>query len=66
MLLDRNTKSVNVTKVINNNINNELNNYWFKFDVSTKTKIQDEMDETYYKIKSSHQHLLLLIVLHCF
>ena len=66
MLLDRSTRSVNVTNVINNNINNELNNYRFKFDVSTKTKIQDEMDETYYKVKSSHQHLLLLIVLHRF
>ena len=44
ILLDRNTRSVNVTNVINNNIKNKLNNYRFTFDVPTKTKIQDEMD----------------------
>ena len=32
MLLDRNTRSVNVTNVINDNIKNELNNYQFTFD----------------------------------
>ena len=37
MLLDRNTRSVNVTNVINNNIKNELNNYQFTFDVPTET-----------------------------
>ena len=37
MLLDRNTRSVNVTNVINNNVKNELNNYQFVFDVPTET-----------------------------
>ena len=41
--IDRNTTSVNVTNVINDNIINELNNYQFTFDVPTETKIQDEM-----------------------
>ena len=45
MLLDRNTRSVNVTNIINNNIKNELNNYQFTFGVPTETKIQDEMDD---------------------
>ena len=65
MLLDRNTRNVNVTNVINDNIKNELNNYQFTFDVPTETKIQDEMDDI-LKIKLSYQRLLLLIVLHCF
>ena len=45
MPLDRNTRSVNVTNVINDNIKNELNNYQFTFDVAIETKIQDEMDD---------------------
>ena len=45
MLLDRNTRSVNVTNIINDNIKNELNNYQFTFGVPTETKIQDEMDD---------------------
>ena len=45
MLLDRNTRSVNVTNVINYNIKNELDNYQFTFDVPIETKIQDEMDD---------------------
>ena len=65
MLLDRNTRNVNVTNIINDNIKNELNNYQFTFDVPTETKIQDEMDDI-LKIKLSYQRLLLLIVLHCF
>ena len=44
MVLDRNIRSINVTNVINDNMKNELNNYQFMFDVPTKTKIQDEMD----------------------
>ena len=65
MLLDRNTRNVNVTNVINDNIKNELNNYQFTFDVPTETKIQDEMDDI-LKTKLSYQRLLLHIVLHCF
>ena len=45
MLLDRNTRTVNVTNVINHNIKNELNSYQFRFDVPTKTKIEHEMDD---------------------
>ena len=45
MLLDRNTTSVNVTNVINDNIKNELKNYQFTLDVPTKTKIQKKMDD---------------------
>ena len=33
MLLDRNTRSVKVTNVINYNMKNELDNYQFTFDV---------------------------------
>ena len=43
MLLDRNTRGVNVNNVINDNIKNELNNYQLTFDVPTETKIQDEI-----------------------
>ena len=65
MLLDRNTRRVNVTNVINDNIKNELNNYRFTFDIPTETKIQDEMDGILQN-KIKPQHLLLLIVLHHF
>ena len=44
MPLDRNTRSVNVTNIIKDNIKNELKNYQFLFNVPAKTKIQDEMD----------------------
>ena len=43
MILDRNTRGVNVNNVINDNIKNELNNYQLTFDVPTETKIQDEI-----------------------
>ena len=43
MLLDRNTRGVNVNNIINDNIKNELNNYQLKVDVPTETKIQDEI-----------------------
>ena len=46
MLLDRNTRGVNVNNVINDNIKNELNNYQLTFDVPTETKIQDEIYNT--------------------
>ena len=65
MLLDRNTRRVNVTNVINDNIKNELINYRFTFDIPTETKIQDEMDGILQN-KIKPQHLLLLIVLHHF
>ena len=44
MLLDGNTRSGNVTNVIDDNIKNELSNYQFTFDVLTEIKIQDKMD----------------------
>ena len=49
MLLDGNTRSANVTNVINYNIKNELDNYQFTFDVPIETKIQDEMDDILQK-----------------
>ena len=49
MLLDGNTRSANVTIVINYNIKNELDNYQFTFDVPIETKIQDEMDDILQK-----------------
>ena len=49
MLLDGNTRSANVTNVINCNIKNELDNYQFTFDVPIETKIQDEMDDILQK-----------------
>ena len=43
MLLDRNIRSPNIANVINNNINNEINDCQFTFDVPTETEIQKDM-----------------------
>ena len=45
VLLDRNNKSLNIANIINNNINDEINNYRFTFDVRTETEIQLDMEE---------------------
>ena len=45
MLLDRNIRSPNIANVINNNINNEINDCQFTFDVPTETEIQKDMKE---------------------
>ena len=42
-MLDRNNKSLNIGTVINDNINNEINNYQFTFDVPTESEIQKDM-----------------------
>ena len=44
MLLDRNNRSLNIANAINNNINNEINDYQFTFDVSTETENQKDME----------------------
>ena len=45
MLLDRNNRSLNIANAINNNINNEINDYQFTFDVPTETEIQKDMED---------------------
>ena len=45
MLLDRNNRSLNIANAINNNINNEINDYQFTFDVPTETEIQKDMKD---------------------
>ena len=45
VLLDRNIRSLNIANVINNNINNEINDCQFTFDVPTETEIQKDMKE---------------------
>ena len=44
-MLDRNNKSLNVGNIINNNINDEINNYQFTFDIPTEIEIQQDMEE---------------------
>ena len=43
-LLDRNNKSLNIASVINDNINNEINDYRFTFDIPTEIGIQNDME----------------------
>ena len=43
-LLDRNNKSLNIASVINDNINNEINDYRFNFDIPTEIGIQNDME----------------------
>ena len=57
MLLDRNNRSLNIANAINNNINNEINDYQFTFDVPTETEIQKDMEDILKKKK--HQRCLL-------
>ena len=45
MLLDRNNRSLNIANAIKNNINNEINDYQFTFDVPTETEIQKDMED---------------------
>ena len=57
VLLDRNNKSLNIAGVINDNINNEINNYRFTFDIPTEIGIQNDMEDI-LKDKKNHQHHL--------
>ena len=43
-LLDRNNKSLNIASVINDNINSEINDYRFTFDIPTEIGIQNDME----------------------
>ena len=45
VLLGRNNKSLNIANIINNNINDEINNYRFTFDIPTEIEIQQDMEE---------------------
>ena len=45
MLLDRNNKSLDIANIINDNINDEVNDYWFTFDIPTEIEIQQDMEE---------------------
>ena len=44
-MLDRNNKSLNIANIINNNINDEINNYQFTFDIPIEIEIQQDMEE---------------------
>ena len=58
MLLDRNNKSLNIANIISNNINDEINDFQFTFDIRTETEIQQDMEEI-LKDKKKHQRCLL-------
>ena len=45
MLLDRNNKSLDIANIINDNINDEVNDYWFTFEIPTEIEIQQDMEE---------------------
>ena len=45
VLLDRNNKNLNIANIINNNINDEINNYWLTFDITTEIEIHQDMEE---------------------
>ena len=45
VFLGRINKSLNIAKIINNNINDEINDYRFTFDILTEIKIQQDMEE---------------------
>ena len=42
-------RSLNIANAINNNINNEMNDYQFTFDVPTETEIQKDMEDIWEK-----------------
>ena len=45
MLLDRNNGNLNISNTIKININNEINDYQFTFDVTTETEIRERMED---------------------
>ena len=45
VLLDRNNTSLNIASVINNNIENEINDYQFTFDIPTEIGLQNDMED---------------------
>ena len=53
MLLDRNKRSLNIANTTNNNINNEINDYQFTFDVPTETEIQKDIEDILKKKKKT-------------
>ena len=58
MLLDKNNTSLNIANAINNNINTEINNYQFTFDVLTETEIRKYMEDILKNKKPHHCRLL--------
>ena len=61
-MLDRNNKILNIASIINDNIDDEINDYRFKFDIPTEIEIQKDMEDI-LKNKKTHQ-LHLLPILH--
>ena len=55
VLLDRNNKSLNISSVINDNINKEINDHWFTFDIPTEIGIQNDIEDI-LKDKKIYQH----------
>ena len=45
VMLDRNNKILNIASVINDNINDEINDYWFTFDIPTEIEIQKDIED---------------------
>ena len=53
ILFDRNKRSLNIANTTNNNINNEINDYQFTFDVPNETEIQKDMEDILKKKKKN-------------
>ena len=64
VLLDRNSKSLNIASVINDNINNEINNYRLTFDIPTEIGIQNDMEDILKEKKPHQHHLFRMFHLH--
>ena len=45
MLLDRNNKSLNIANIISNNVNDEINDFQFTFNIPAEIEIQQDMEE---------------------
>ena len=52
VMLDRNNKRLNIASIINYNINNEISDYQFTFDITTETEIQKDMEDILKNKKS--------------
>ena len=63
VFLGRINKSLNIAKIINNNINDEINDYRFTFDILTEIKIQQDMEEILKKTTTPPPPYVLLPLL---
>ena len=63
VMLDTNNKILNIASVINDNINDEINDYRFTFNIPTEIEIQKGIEDI-LKNKKNHQLHLLPILYH--